>query len=154
MVSMMFMAIGCRLISTLTAALSVEGPDVIIDDSWWLLVDMFVEDLPSEERYVILSVQRPIERDSGFIACELIWRQGHSLYISFALPFTSLDLLRSFFDQIICKAIQKAQLVFFSIAGILSTVHGQRSETAGALTVPKHSRRGRPFQQAVHRRKA
>ena len=84
---MMFMAVGCRLIYTLTAALSVEGPDVIVDDSWWLLIDMFVEDLPSEERHVVLSVQRPVQRDSGFIACELIWRQGHSLYVSSAPTF-------------------------------------------------------------------
>jgi hypothetical protein len=46
----------------LTATLSVEGPDVVINDTRWLLIDMFVEDLTAEEWYVVLSVHGPVER--------------------------------------------------------------------------------------------
>jgi hypothetical protein len=46
---------------TLTATLCVEGPDVVVDDTRWLLIDVFVEDLPAEERYIILSIHGPVE---------------------------------------------------------------------------------------------
>lgn len=46
---------------TLTATLCVEGPDVVVNDTRWLLIDVFVEDLPAEEGYVILSIHGPVE---------------------------------------------------------------------------------------------
>jgi hypothetical protein len=49
---------------TLTAALGVESPDVVIYDSGRFLIDVFVEDLTAEEWYVVLSIHGPIEGDS------------------------------------------------------------------------------------------
>ena len=56
----------------LCATLGVEGPDVVVDDAWRLLVDLFVEGLAAEEGEVALCVERPVEAnaDAGLdLAC-------------------------------------------------------------------------------------
>jgi hypothetical protein len=45
---------------TLAATLCVEGPDVVINDTRWFLIDVFVEDLTTEERNIVLSVHGPV----------------------------------------------------------------------------------------------
>lgn len=45
--------------------MGVEGPNVVVDDPRWFLVDFFVELLAAEEREVALCVQRPVDVDAG-----------------------------------------------------------------------------------------
>lgn len=77
----------------LTARLCIEGPDVVVDDSWWLLVDVLLEGLASEEGYIGLSVEGPIEVDSR----------------------TGLDLAGGRLDDVVGQAIEGAELVVFAI---------------------------------------
>jgi hypothetical protein len=46
---------------TLTATLRVEGPDVVINDTRWFLIDVFVKDLTAEEGNIVLSVHGPVQ---------------------------------------------------------------------------------------------
>ena len=50
---------------TLAAALRVERPGVVVDDTRMFLVDVLVEGLAAEEGHGSLSVERPVQRDSG-----------------------------------------------------------------------------------------
>lgn len=45
----------------LGGGLGVEGPDVVVYDSRWLLVDVLFEGLAAEEGDVGLGVERPVE---------------------------------------------------------------------------------------------
>jgi hypothetical protein len=69
---------GC----TLTATLCVEGPDVVINNTRRLLIYVFVEHLTAEERYIILCIHGPVERDSDIHRsetgqkqdrCDMLW---------------------------------------------------------------------------------
>lgn len=51
-------------VHTLATTLGVESPDIVVNDARRLLIDMFVENLTTEEWNVVLSIQRPIQRDS------------------------------------------------------------------------------------------
>lgn len=79
----------------LRAGLGVEGPDVVVDDSGWFLVDILLEGLAPEEREVGLGVQGPVEVDSGA-----------------GLDFAG----RGGFDGVVCEAVQGAELVVFAVA--------------------------------------
>ena len=46
---------------TLTTALGVEGPGVVVDDARVLLVDVLVEGLAAEEGQGSLGVERPVQ---------------------------------------------------------------------------------------------
>lgn len=47
----------------LTGRLSIECPDIIVDDARWFLINILVKELAAEER-CLLSVQGPVEGDS------------------------------------------------------------------------------------------
>ena len=49
----------------LAGGLRVERPDIIVDDPGCLLVDLFVELLAAEEWEVALSVEGPVDVDTG-----------------------------------------------------------------------------------------
>ena len=67
---------------TLAGALRIESPDIVVDDSWCLLVDTFVECLPPKARFA-LGIQRPIERNSAYYQTTP-WVQF--LHLSYLVP--------------------------------------------------------------------
>ena len=71
----------------LGAALRVEGPDVVVDDTGRLLVDFLVEGLPAEEGDVFLGVQGPVESDTD----------------------AGLDLAGGGFDDVVGEAVEGAE---------------------------------------------
>lgn len=47
----------------LTGRLSIECPNIVVDDTRWFLIHILMKELAAEKRY-LLSVQGPIEGDS------------------------------------------------------------------------------------------
>lgn len=82
----------------LTARLRIEGPDIIVHDARRLLVDVLVENLPTKEWQITLSIERPVQTD----------------------PCTSLDLLGRLFDDLVSQTIEGAELIVRAIPANVS----------------------------------